>query len=297
MAGMNFSNIAVSWKDCIGHASIYPSQYIESYVYLKFDTFSTKDWQSFSSPRLKEALFYEAQHYIDRSIYHLVTGKWLISEGRISWGLVSYYYSTFFAAQAAIRLKGILFVKVNYNSEIVVPPTHRLEVVNLLTNSFRIRQASGKAGEHTRVWREFYEAFGSGAISSRPTWKKYSPVTDETDPEQRVIEMHRRHLINYVPGHGYIEICRTDDATALQRQLNGRTLDNMARALADQDLQLEARSYLRLSMCLQIISEISKQDGIYSVHHPKLVKKRTEWVETFGCPKSLSDRILDSINA
>jgi len=144
MAGMDLNTIAFSWKDCTGYAPMFPSEQIESFVHLPFSSFTTRNWSTFVSPRLKDALFYEAQHYIDRSIYHLITGKWMVCEGRLSWGLVSYYYSTFFAAQAAIRLKGTFFVKVTYDSETVVPPTHRLEVVNLLRDEYRIRQASPK---------------------------------------------------------------------------------------------------------------------------------------------------------
>jgi hypothetical protein len=244
---------------------MFPSEQIESFVHLPFSSFTTQSWSTFISPRLKEALFYEAQHYIDRSIYHLIIGKWMVCEGRLSWGLVSYYYSTFFAAQAAIRLMGTFFVRVNYESEIVVPPTHRLEVVNLLTEQYRIRKASGRLGEHARVWNEFFESFGSGVISSRPSWAKYAPVTDETDPELRVVEMHRRHLINYVPGHGYQELRSPKEAIALRQALSGPTCDNLARALSHPDQQLEVRAYLRLSMCLQILGEIARRGGVYPI--------------------------------
>ncbi len=75
MAGLDFSTIALSWKDCTGHHSMFPSEQVETYVYLPFSSFTTQRWELFTSPRLKGALFYEAQHYIDRSIYHLITGK------------------------------------------------------------------------------------------------------------------------------------------------------------------------------------------------------------------------------
>lgn len=117
MAAISFDLIPTVWKDCTGYAPRFASEQIEGYVGLPAGAFATTDWVDFISPLLREALFREASHYVDRSLYQLVVGKGLVSEGRLAWGLVAYYYSSFFAAQASIRLKGIFYVKVNYDSE------------------------------------------------------------------------------------------------------------------------------------------------------------------------------------
>src|SRR5436309_7602196 len=117
MAGIDFQLIPVVWKDCLGYSPRFASEQVEKYVGLPPEAFptsiTTKGWVTFVSPQLREALFHEASHYVDRSLYQLVVGKALVSDGRLAWGLVAYYYS-FFSAQAAIRLKGIYSVKVNY---------------------------------------------------------------------------------------------------------------------------------------------------------------------------------------
>lgn len=288
MAGIVFSSIPTVWKDCTGYSSSFASEQIEHYVGLPAAAFSTVSWVSFTSPQLREALFYEATHYVDRALYQLVVGKQLVNNGRLAWGLVAYYYSSFFAAQAAIRLKGIFFVKVNYEKEIQPPPTHRLEVVNLLSNNYRIRKA-GSMGEHNRVWNTFYEEFKD--VSSRPSWSRYAVISAENDPEMRLVEMHQRHLINYVPGHGYSELWSPSDAMQLQKSLSANVIADQVAALADDYLQLEMRAFLRLRFCLQILSEIDNQNGVYHVHHNGLTTRRKNWLKQFECPPNLLTHI------
>jgi len=210
----------------------------------------------------------------------------------MSWGLVSYYYSTFFAAQAAIRLKGIFFVKVTYDSETNVPPTHRLEVVNLIGNQYRIKKAASR-GEHQRVWNTFFESYGS--ICGRPAWARYAPVTAETDPEARLVELHRRHLVNYVPGHGYLEVISPRGADAWRKELSVNCCGDLVNSLSHPDQQLEVRAYLRLRLCLQLLNEIAHQGGIYQIHHPGITDRRRQWLTTLGCPKSLSGHIENAL--
>lgn len=292
MAGIDFTAIPASWKDCTGYSSRFPSEEIEAYVPLPFSGFTTKNWAPFVSPRLKEALFHEIQHYIDRSLYHLIVGKWMVCEGRTSWGLVSYYYSTFFAAQAAIRLKGIFFVKVTYDSETNVPPTHRLEVINLIGNQYRIQRSTSR-GEHKRVWNAFFDSFGS--IWGRPAWARYAPVTSETDPEERLVEMHRRHLVNYVPGHGYLELGSPKEAEALRQELSVNSFDDLVASLSHRDQQLEVRAYLRLRLCLQLLNDIARKGGVYQIHHPGITDRRRQWITKFGCPLTLSSHIENAL--
>ena len=289
MAGIDFSLIGVTWRDCTGYTKSFASEQIESYVNLPFTAFTTQRWAPFGSPQLREALFHEANHYVDRSLYQLVVGKGLVSEGRLSWGMVAFYYASFFAAQAAIRLKGICFVKVNYDSETQPPPTHRLEVVNLLANQYRIRRTGGGGGEHQRIWRAFYEEFGN--IASRPSWARYEAITAEADPELRLVEMHQRHLINYVPGKGYLELRSPGQARTLQAGLAGDVIANLARSLRDDYLQLETRAFLRLRLCLQLIAEIDSQNGVYHLHHPQITERRRSWLEQYECRTHLSRHI------
>ncbi len=290
MAAIDFNLIPTVWKDCTGYSPRFASEQVEGYVGLPPTAFSTKTWVPFTSPQLKEALFHEAAHYVDRSLYQLVVGKQLVSNGRLAWGLVAYYYSSFFAAQAAIRLKGIFFVKVNYDSERTPPPTHRLEVVNLLNNNYQIRRVDGSS-EHSRVWKNFYEEFRS--ISTRPSWAKYGVITSETDPELKIVEMHQRHLINYVPGRGYVELRSPSDAKALQDKLAANVIANQAAALDDDYMQLEMRAFLRLCLCLQMLSAIDQQNGVYHLHHEKLTARRRNWLNQFECPAHLSTHLED----
>jgi hypothetical protein len=244
---------------------------------------------------LSEPLFFEARHYTDRALYHLIIGKWMVCNSRPTWGLVSYYYSAFFSAQAAIRLRGTFFVKVNYDYEKNPPPTHRLEVVNLINHEYQIRQASKKGGgEHQRVWAAFYELFGS--VSNREGWTKYRPITAIIGDEERLAEMHRRHLLNYVPGHGYLEIRSPKEAVKWCAKLSGDLPADLARNIDEEDCQLEVRALLRLELCLQLFGKIADEGGVYSVHHDKIRGYRLEYLNKFECPKNLAKR-LESIIA
>lgn len=288
MAGIPFSSIPTVWKDCTGYSPRFASEQVETYVNMPATAFSTSTWVPFTSPQLREALFHEATHYVDRALYQIVVGKHLVSQGRLAWGLVAYYYSSFFSAQAAIRLKGIYFVKVNYDTETNPPPTHQLEVVNLLANQYRIRKA-GARGEHLRVWNTFYEEFRN--VSALPSWSRYTVITAEEDPEMRLVEMHQRHLVNYVPGRGYIELRSPGDAEDLQAALAADVIADQAAALDDNYMQLEMRAFLRLRFCLQLLTAIDAQKGVYHLHHGGLTTRRRNWLNQFDCPNTLSTYI------
>src|SRR4051794_36342850 len=100
MAAIDFATIPIVWKDCLGYSPRFASEQIEGFVGLPAAAFSTSEWVPFTSPQLREALFYESSHFVDRSIYQLMVGKALVSQGRLAWGLIAYYYASFFAAQA-----------------------------------------------------------------------------------------------------------------------------------------------------------------------------------------------------
>src|SRR5262249_41091697 len=156
----------------------------------------------------------------------------------------------------------------DYDSETNPPPTHRLEVVNLLNDQYRIRRFGREGSEHRRVWNAFYEEYGN--IAARRNWARYAPITAETDPELRLIEMHQRHLVHYVPGRGYIELRSPHDAAKLQAALHEDLIGDQATALRDDYLQLEIRAFLRLRLCLQFLRDIDDQNGVYHVHHGNL---------------------------
>jgi hypothetical protein len=167
-------------------------------------------------------------------------------------------------------------VKVNYDIEHMPPPTHRLEVVNLLMNKYRIRKA-GAIGEHHRVWNTFYEEFRN--VASRPNWARYEIITAETDPEMRLVEMHQRHLVNYVPGRGYIELRSPGDAEELRDKLAADVIADQATAFEDDYLQLE------------MLAAIDSQNGVYHLHHGRLTTRRRNWLNQFECPANLSTHI------
>jgi hypothetical protein len=199
------------------------------------------------------------------------------------------YYASFFAAQAAIRLKGTLFVRLDYGvGGVAQPPTYRLEVVNLMTNSFRVRKA-GALAEHPRVWRAFFELYGG--LSARPTWAEFWRVTEESDPEERLAEMHRRHLLNYVPGYGYSEVLSPKRLAELVKRAGADALEHLVESLDDLDLQLEAKAFLRLKLCLRILDQIAGQGGKYAAQHAGKREQRLRWLDGFQCPAVLRSRL------
>jgi hypothetical protein len=80
MVGIDFSSIPAVWKDCTGYSPRFASEQVEGYVGLPGTAFSTTTWVEFTSPQLREALFHEATHYVDRALYQLAVGKHLVSE-------------------------------------------------------------------------------------------------------------------------------------------------------------------------------------------------------------------------
>ena len=99
----------------------------------------------------------------------------VIVDSRPTWGLISCYYSSFFAAQAAIRLKGRAFVRLDYTSEEEANmPTYLLETLNFVTNRFRVRRA-GRLAEHHRVWNAFSDLYSG--FADRSGCSEFSPVT------------------------------------------------------------------------------------------------------------------------
>jgi len=294
MDGIHFSILPTSWRNCTGFSKHFASERIEQYVSFPAEGYNTRSPTPFKSPRLSESLFFEARHYTDRALYHIILGKWMICNSRPTWGLVSFYYSAFFSVQAAIRLHGTFFVKVNYDSETNPPPTHQLDVVNLLEGRYQIRQVSKKRGEHQRVWAAFYQLFGT--VSSRDDWAMFRPITAISEDEERLAEMHRRHLLNYVPGHGYVELRSPRDADAWCTKLSADLPADLAHNIEDDDCQLEVRSLLRLTLCLKLFNKIAKEGGAYSKHHQAIKELRLGYLDRFECPEPLAKRLRSIIS-
>ena len=103
--------------------------------------------------------------------------------------------------------------------------------------------------------------------------------------------MHQRHLVNYVPGRGYIELRSPDAAEDLQHALSMNVIADQTAALADDFLQLEMRAYLRLRLCLHLLTAIDGQHGVYHIHHAGQTNRRRNWLNQFECPASLSGHI------
>lgn len=294
MAGIAWQDFAVVWKDCTGYAEWFPSDGIERYHSIPEEGYNTKTSVRFRSPRIAEPLFYEARHYTDRSLYQLLVGKALVLCGRPTWGLVSFYYAAFFAAQATIRLRGTFFSKITYELETTSSPTHRLDVVNLLSHEYEIRKTSAKKGEHQRVWAAFYDL--CAGVSARPGWEKFGPVTGIVGDEDRVSEMHRRHLINYVPSRGYFEVMSPKQTEEWCRRLSPDLSADFAANCDDLDGQLEVRALLRLELCLEMFRRIASQGGAYSVHHPKIAAQRVKYVDAYVPAGGFASRVRDAVS-
>lgn len=282
-------NIILGMSDCSGSSTWTLHGFVAGRLPLKAETVNEGMPEEVTHPELKEVYFAEIQHFVDRSLYHLAVGKQLVVAGVPTWGLVSFYYAGFFAAQAAIRLRGTAFLRLDYENEINRSPTFRLSAANLVTDVFRIQKAtSNTKGEHQRVWSAFYDHYNS---FSRDGYADVQPITGLVGPEERVAEMHRRHLLNYVPGVGYYEFRGLKAIKLivedLGRGLRGRFKD----ALDDPDGQLEAGAFLRFRLCCGLLREIADVGGRYKRQHEQFVEARRALLKRLNCPKELEDEL------
>ena len=103
--------------------------------------------------------------------------------------------------------------------------------------------------------------------------------------------MHRRHLLNYVPGHGYLELRSPKKSDVWCQRLGEDLPADLARNIDDEDCQLEVRALLRLELCLQLFRKIADEGGAYSIHHDKINKTRSDYLQKFECPNALAARL------
>src|SRR5687767_1353850 len=138
-------NITYGLRDCTGSSSWFVHSFIAQRIALAFETLTTKKGERFSHPTMKEVSFSEAQHFVSRALYHLAVGKRLVSVGAPTWGLVSFYYSSFFSAQAAIRLRDTAFFRLSYDGRTHKASTYRLQAINFVTDQFEVTKTAERS--------------------------------------------------------------------------------------------------------------------------------------------------------
>ena len=143
--------------------------------------------------------------------------------------------------------------------------------------------------EHIRVWNAFYDLYSG--LAAQPGWTEFRPVTEENEPERRLAEMHRRHLVNYVPGRGYQEVGAAKAAAALVALLSRDVMANRAESLDEQDLQLETKAFLRAKLCVRLLLEVARQQGAYERLHSARMEQREAWLKSLKCPATLSKHL------
>src|ERR1051325_11246047 len=142
-----FEHVVLALRDCTGASEWFLHDFIAKRIALPVYEITTTRAKPVSHPQLKDIIFAEAQHFVNRAVYHLAVGKRLIQSGSPTWGLVSFYYSSFFSAQAATRLRGVTFFRLTYDETFHRAPTYRLQAINLLTDKFEVRRAADSKGE------------------------------------------------------------------------------------------------------------------------------------------------------
>lgn len=293
MLPISIDILGSSWGRCSGYTDHYASEHIENYITIPADGFESSKGTLITAPKLKNSLFGEAQHYLDRAIYQICLSKRNFCEGAASWGLVGFYYSSFFSVQAALRLTGRLFVKVTYTLD-NPPPTHEITVVNLVTDRYSVRRCGPKQGEHHRVWKAYYETLSS--IANLPKYFKYQSILNQIEPEDRLAEMHARHLVNYVPGQGYYELESRRRQESFAQLLQSDVFEDQSRSIEDIHQLMELRAVLRIELCLQLLVEIARSQGsIYSKKHSEICSKRIDLLDRFNCPNYLKNRLVSAI--
>lgn len=292
MTGLPIPNVVQGFKDCGGVPPQFMHDFMQRMTALRLEDLKTTKFEEFGHPELKEVYFAEAQHFINRALYHLALGKRLITAATPTWGLVSLYYSSFFSAQAAIRLKGTVFFRLSYDESGGVAPTYRIEAMNLIADRYRVRRASER-GEHHRVWNAFYDHFNG--FGSRTGYFDVAPVTDPVVEEERFAEMFRRHLVNYVPGHAYYELAGAAGLRKVVTALSRDVRDQLLKNLEDPDGQMEARAYLRFRLCCGLLREIAEAKGAYERRHADVVEQRRALLEKWECPPKLAKHLIAAL--
>jgi hypothetical protein len=282
----------VGFANCGGYAARDASEVVRRVLPVGFGEAGQRE-SSVTLPMLTGAVFGEIQKYIDMSIYQIAVGRSLILGDRPTWGLIASYYASFFAAQAAIRFRGVSFAAVGAPSETPRLPLIRLEAENLLNGVFSIKYSRAREGEHRRLWRTFFSLYEH--LANSPRWAQFYSVTAFQDSDDRFIEMNRRHRINYELAIGYQEVRTSKELAALMKRLRPDPLENVQESMGDHDSQLESRAFLRLRLCFSLLNRVAEVGGRYAAAHPGICHQRKGLLDRLGCPARLRRNIVDAI--
>ena len=148
-------------------------------------------YQKIYSSNLRDAFFKEVNLYLDKSLYHYIISKSLLSYGNFSWGAITQYYANFFVISGLIRLHEHGYSRIG-NSD--------FEIVHSASD-YKVKKLKVE-GLHRIVWKKYYSLFDSFDFKPDIFNTLYSPFMDG----DYYYETNRRNNINYDPSSGYKEL-------------------------------------------------------------------------------------------
>ncbi|HEU4760172.1 MAG TPA: hypothetical protein VFT91_09365 [Dehalococcoidia bacterium] len=267
--------MAAAFADCNGNCPHLAREDISSNI-TGIETIGRKT-QTFWSPSLRNAFITEAEQLLTRTVYHLCAGKNLVRDGKLTWAKVTFYYASFNAAHALVRLHLDCPVRIgNRTYGIVARGTSGL---------FSIRLVSTRGGAHKHIWTQYdrlYRSFpwGSG---------EYHPIIRTRD---YLWDMTNRQETNYDLAVGYHETGWPSHQ--LNREVQKRFADVLAQlqpSLSDADLAIEARAQLRAKLLIELLDFVAS-GGQYPSFFSSRRKRRYDFVQAAMRPCPTRDRLL-----
>ncbi len=271
------ADVGVAFADCNGDSK----RLIRGDIALRFATVSEigNAEERFWSDQLRNCLVTEAELFLDRALYHACAGKNMIADGKLSWAIVTFYYASFFAVNALVRLRGecpLWIDRQAYWLKAVDPLDSR-------TDLFSIRKRE-RGGPHQVVWHLFQRQYLKFVGDAR-----FLPVLQ---PENILWDLHKRHDTNYDLALGYQEIgLKTADFRREIRRRNEDVLAELQKSLSDEDLAIETRALLRIQFLVELIRRIESA-SVYGSFFASRRNRRIDFVGRSVGQTSLRNRLL-----
>jgi len=268
------SEIAAAFSACNGESRRLASEDVRSRV-LTLSSVS-KTPQPFWSDTLKNCLLTEAEMLLDRALYHICAGNSLVWEGKLTWAIVTFYYSSFFAVHALVRLQDESLVRIQNRY-------YRVRAGRPGSNDFDIRSvANGRS--HQAIWNLYHHLY------SKFPWPtgEFLPITSPADP---LWDIGRRSDANYDLAKGYGELRMTP--ADIRREIKRRHRDvfeALHRSLADDDLAVESRALLRIKLLIDILQLVASR-GPYQSYFESRRARRRDYVSSHLNHPSLKSRL------
>jgi hypothetical protein len=252
------SLMASSFSDCNGQSR----SLVRDDVSFRLATLAhvTSTPVTFWSDTLRNCLLTESEMFLDRAIYNLCAGKNLVSDGKLSWAIVTFYYSSFFSVHGLVRLQMECYPRISGRFYHLTAVSHESEL-------YSIKRADRKRshGATWHLYNRLYSKFPWQAGEYLPVLRTESPLWD----------VERRHDANYDLAAGYQELRLTQ--TELRREVRRRradVLDSLQRSLSDDDLAVEAKALLRAKLLAELLGLIASRGPYRSFFEARQTRRR-----------------------